>query len=460
MENDIEKNGLKRQLGLFPITNIVVANMIGTGIFTTSGLLMGGLKIPLLLIALWVIGGIIALCGALSYGEVGAAIPKAGGEYIFLCRLYHPMFGFLSGWVSLFAGFSAPIAAAAIGVMEYINRAFPSLLNPGLFQTSWEPQFWRKACAILVILIFTMIHARGLKTGARVQNFLTVMKVFLIAGLIAAGFLLGRGNPENFKLGGDFNFDFNGWKVIGLSLMWIMFSYSGWNAAAYIGSEVKNPSKNIPRSLFLGTGIVVLLYFMMNLFYVFALSPSEMSGVISIGGLAAGKLFGSSLGNVFSLLIAFALFSSLSAYIILGPRVYYAMSRDGTFFRFASKVHPKYNVPSQSIWLQGGLAGLMVLFGTFDQIITYMGFSLGVFPLMVVFGVFKIRRSGEGSYRLPGYPVVPIFYLLAGTAILFLGFLERPLESTIAVFMLLTGIPLFFLFRKSTKNNPAHTLVR
>jgi len=448
LKDNKTENELERKLRLFPLTNIVIANMIGAGIFTTSGLLMEDLRNPLLMILLWIGGGIIALCGALCYGELGAAIPRAGGEYVFLSRLFHPVFGFLSGWVSLFAGFSAPIAASAIGFTEYLTRAFPGLLSLGHFEGSFEATVLKKFYSILVIIIFIFIHVRGIEFGSKVQNFLTLLKVGLIVGLILFGFSLGKGSLAHFSQGGDFSFDFGGWKTIGLSLIWIMFAYSGWNASAYIGSEIKNPIKNLPRSLILGTGIVVFLYFCLNLFYVYAVPPKDMGGVISIGSLAAGNLFGKSFENLISILISFALFSSLSAFIILGPRVYYSMAKDRYFFRFASEIHSKYGVPSKSIMLQGAIAIVMLLFGTFDQILTYMGFSLGIFPILAVIGVFKLRRLNKSTYKLPGFPLVPIIYILAGASIMFLTFFERPVESSIAILMVMAGIPVYLIFKK------------
>jgi APA family basic amino acid/polyamine antiporter len=422
--------------------------MIGAGIFTMSGLLMGDLRNPLLMIILWIVGGIIALCGALSYGELGAAIPRAGGEYAFLSRLFHPVLGFLSGWVSFFVGFSAPIAASAIGFTEYLTRAFPGLLSVGVFEGSLEATVLKKFYAILVIVIFTSIHVRGIVIGTKVQNFLTILKVVLIVGLIFVGFSFGKGTLDHFSQGGKFSFDFGGWKTIGLSLMWIMFAYSGWNASAYIGSEIKNPAKNLPRSLILGTGIVIFLYFCLNLLYIYAIPPEDMGGVISIGGLAVGNLFGKSPERVLSILISFALFSSLSAFLILGPRVYYSMAKDRYFFKFASEVHKKFHVPSKSIILQGAIACVMVLFGTFDQLLTYMGFSLGIFPILAVIGVFKLRRSNMSIYKLPGFPIAPIIYILAGITILVLAFFERPVESSIAILTVLVGIPMYIFFKK------------
>ena len=439
---------LQRKLGLFPVTNIVIANMIGAGIFTTSGLLMAGLNNPVLMISLWVVGGIIALFGALSYGELGAAMPGAGGEYLFLSRLYHPVFGFLSGWVSFVVGFSAPIAASAIGFSEYLMRAVPALPEWLSVAGIMGERAAGKIISISVILIFTFIHYRGLKTGARVQNVLTLLKVVLIVVLIVAGLFSGNGDMEHFSRGNNINQGFAGWKTIGLSLMWIMFAYSGWNASTYIGGEIKNPSKILPRSLIYGTGIVMLLYLALNFIYVYAINPDEMKGVISIGGLAMGKLFGKSAEVMFSLLIGFALFSSLSAFIIIGPRVYYSMARDGLFFRSVAKIHPRFQVPSNSILLQCVIAVILVLSGSFEQILTYMGFALGIFPVMTVIGVWILRKNNPGALRLKGFPVTQIVYVATGIMILILSFLERPAESSIALLTVAAGVPAYLIFRR------------
>ncbi len=446
MENITGKNVLHK-IGPFSASNIVIANMVGAGIFTTSGLIMSGIGNPWFLIILWVTGGIIALCGALSYAELGAAMPQAGGDYIFLSRLYSPLFGFLSGWVSFVAGFSAPIAASAIGFSEYLFRAFPELAqvgNHGLF----PGVHLDKILAIALILLFTLIHLHGLKFGSKIQNWLTIMKVLLLVVLIVAGLSFGKGNFTHLSQGTPANFNFSTIKTFGLSLMWVMFAYSGWNASTYIGSEIKNPERNIPRSLLFGTGIVMILYVLLNLVFVYATPPEEMKGVISIGGLTVKNLFGSSMDFVFSLLIAFALFSSLSAFIILGPRIYYSMARDGYFFKFAANVHPKYKVPSAAIIVQAVMAIIIVLSGTFDQILTYMGFSLGIFPVLAVAGVFKLRAEGNNKRIIKVFPVHLILYLFFGVMILLLSYLERPVESSIALATAVAGIPFFYYFKK------------
>jgi len=444
---------LQRKLGLFPATNIVIANMIGAGIFTTSGLLMKGLNDPELMIALWAVGGIIALCGALSYGELGAAMPGAGGEYLFLSKLYHPIFGFLSGWVSFMVGFSAPIAASALGFSEYFYRAFPGfpawLDNSGIM----GPMLTKKLLAISIIIVFTFIHYRGIKYGARIQNILTLLKILLIVILLAAGFSSGKGDFTNFSEGDGMLSGLKGFKTIGLSLMWIMFAYSGWNASTYIGAEIKNPSKALPGSLIYGTAIVLILYLGINVLYIYSINPGEMKDVISVGGLAMGNLFGKSAEVLFSLLIAFALFSSLSAFIIIGPRVYYSMAKDGLFFSSAARIHRRFQVPSNSILLQCIIAVILVLSGTFEQVLTYMGFALGIFPIITVIGVWRLRKINPHALRLKGFPFTQIIYISTGVLILFLSYLERPLESSIALLTVIIGIPAYYIFKRNSGTN-------
>jgi len=445
-------NGLMRRLGLFTVVAIIVADMVGTGIFTTSGLLMENLRSPVMMIVLWGLGGLIALSGAFCYAELSTAMPYAGGEYLFLSRLFHPLPGFLSGWISFIVGFSAPVAAAAIGMSEYLLEGLPQLAPDAPVWGIAGGIFARKFFAIAIILIFTLLHLQGLKLGARVHNILTVIKLALIVGMIVAGFASGAGNYEHFGQTTPADYSFGGFKNMGLSVMWILFAYTGWNAAAYIGSEVKNPSKNLPRALLLGTVIVVVLYMLLNALFVYSIPPGDMEGVISVGGLAIKNLFGSMSGRIFSLLIAVALFSSVSAMIILGPRIYYAMARQGHFFRFAGKVHPRTGVPYLSVLIQGAMAMIIALAGAFNEILTYMGFALSIFPIMAVLGTFVIRRKGLTSYRAPWHPLFPVFFMLTNVAILILGYAERPVESSIAVGTVLLGIPLYYLFSRTSQN--------
>lgn len=420
--------------------------MIGAGIFTTTGILMNDLLDPYLLIALWVIGGLIAIMGALSYGELGANFPKAGGEYVFLNELFHPILGFLSGWVSFLVGFSAPIAASALGVSEYMFRlsSFPL--------SELQIVYAKKLLAILVILVFTFIHVKGLKQGARIQNVLTLFKVAIIFILIVLGFVFGTGNFDHFnETVQSVNFT-PAYKSIGLSLLWISFAYSGWNASTYIGSEVKNAARNIPLSLWIGTLCVILLYVLLNILFVYAIPPAEMKGVISIGGLAVNALFGLSMDRLFSVFIAFALLSSLSAFIIIGPRIYYSMSKKGHFFKAAAYVN-KNAVPSRSILFQSALAIVYVITGTFEQILTFLGISLSIFPILTVLSIFKLRAQKRSKYKISGYPYTQIVFLALSMYILITSYMYRPKESSLAILVVLIGIPAYYMLLKKEQNN-------
>jgi APA family basic amino acid/polyamine antiporter len=433
---------LPRKLGHFSLTNIVIADMIGAGIFTTSGLLLAQLHDPMLLLILWVVGGVIALCGALSYSELGAKFPRAGGEYVFLSELFSPMAGFLSGWVSFIVGFSAPVAASSLAFSEYLIRTIPEGV------TLDHIMLYKKITAIGVIAIFTLIHYFGLKSGSKVQNILTMLKIVLIMGLVFTGFAFGEGSFQHFRIQLSDATGTAGLKTMGLSLMWIMFAYSGWNAATYVGSEVLNPVRNIPRSLITGTLFVTLIYLLLNILYVYAVPAAEMKDVISIGGLAANNLFNRTMDQFFSLFIAVILLSSISALIIIGPRVYYAMAQSGHFFRMAKKVN-RSSVPGTSIILQSSLAIVFVVSGTFDQIITLLSFSLGIFPILAVLGVIKLRMNKQSIFKIPGYPLYQLVFIFLSLAILVLAYLERPVESSIAILVILVGIPVYYLLKRS-----------
>ncbi len=442
---------LQRQLGLFSVTNIVIANIIGAGIFTTTGYVLGFLGDPVVMLVLWILGGLISLCGALAFGELGAAFPDAGGEYVFISKLFNPLLGFLSGWLSLIVGFSAPIAASAIGFSKYLCWAFPDIQSWLWLHGVISVESFNRILAILVILVFSLIHAKGLAIGAKVQNGLTLIKILLVVGLIVAGFSVGEGSLKNLHVDRSFDFGFENWKAIGLSLMFIMFAYSGWNSATYIGSEIRSPQKVIPRSLLISTLTVIVLYVLLNLFFVYAVPPGEMRNEPEVAGLAAGFAFGKVAEKVISILISFALFSSLSAFIILGPRVYYKMAQDGLFFKSIARIDPRKKVPVNAIFLQAIIAIILVLSGTFEQILTYMGFSLGIFPVLAVAGAIRLRRQGKSVIRLPGYPFVHIIFIVTGVGMLVLTYFERPVESTVALFTALSGIPVYYWFKYKKK---------
>jgi APA family basic amino acid/polyamine antiporter len=428
---------LPRRLGLGTATSVVVANMIGTGIFTTTGLMLAHTESGWLVLLAWLLGGLVAVCGALSYAELATMMPHAGGEYIYLREIYGPLPAFLTGWTSFFVGFSAPVAASAVACVKYLAAA-------GVLQETWLAE---KSTAAGIVLALSAVHYCGLRLGARVQNFLTGLKLVLLFGLIAAGFAFGRGGWDFLGAASSF------WAAghpsqLGVTLLLAMFAYSGWNAAGYIAGEIEQPARNLPRSLLLGTLIVTLIYLLMNLLLFFAALPAQLRGIIPVGEVAAVQLFGPGAATMISTLIALALLSSLSAYVLIGPRVYYAMAKDGLFFRFAARVHPRFQTPGLSILAQAACALVMILTGTFEQLLVYIGFSLGIFPLLAVAGVFVLRRRQprrERPYRVWGYPLVPLFFLFVMVAVLIVGFVNSTKPSLIALATVAAGVPAYWL---------------
>lgn len=447
VKQDITKDkGLVRKLGPVSATAIVVANMIGAGIFTTSGIMAAELPSAGWVIFCWIFGGAIALSGALCYAELATRMPQAGGEYIYLKTLYHPALGFLTGWTSFFVGFSVPIAASALGFSEYTFAGLASRM-PDIDPSALL--IYKKLIAGLIITVFTVIHYLGLKVGSIVQNILTAVKIFIVLGLASIGLALGGGDWSYLSSGVSQPLSL--WSL-GTAMMLVGFSYSGWNASAYIAGELRKPRKTLPISLLAGTGIVIFIFLMVNVFIFQSAQYSELQNTIAVVKTAAVGSFGNWIGENLSFLIAVGLLSSLSAFIILGPRVYYAMAQDRLFFPFAAKVHKRYLVPAASIVIQGTIAVVMVVIGSFEQLLIYIGFALGIFPWLAVIGVFKARKykiGEETAFKVWGYPIVPIFFLLCSLVLMIFNYINRPLESTAAVVTVLAGIPCYYLWVRS-----------
>lgn len=450
MEYSDQRIHVLRKVGTFTATSIVVANMIGTGIFTTTGIMASHLPSSGWIIFCWLFGGIIALSGAICYMELSTRMPEEGGEYLYLKKLYHPLFGFLTGWTSLLVGFSAPIAASALSFSEYMFAGLEIQPTTGDLT---DLIFYKKITAIVIIIVFTLIHYLGVKIGAGTQNVLTALKILIIVGLAGMGinFDVDSFTKLSFNLS-DFN---NGIMGMGVAMMLVMFSYSGWNASAYIAGELKNPHKSLPRSLILGSLIVIVLYLLLNLFIINAVEIEKMKGVIAIVQLASINIYGPWIGDILALLIGIALLSSLSAFILIGPRVYYAMARDRLFFNFASKVHPRHRVPGRSIMIQGVIAISMVIIGTFEQLIIYISFALSIFTWLAVFGIFLARKNDIGAKRVVrvwGYPFTPGFFLLATLLLMIITYITQPMESTAAIITVSCGIPFYFIWLRVTKS--------
>jgi APA family basic amino acid/polyamine antiporter len=440
-------SSLRRELNFTSATAIVVANMIGTGIFTTTGFLAGDLGRPSLVLAIWLVGAVVALAGCLCYAELGVNFPRSGGDYVYLREAWGPAWGFLSGWVSFFAGFSAPIAAAALAFSEYLAYFFPSLGVTSAAQGSPAFFHWLHAgngqlLAIGIVAVFAAINILGLRLAANLQNVLTALKLGVLGTFLALAFTIGKGALGHFhevtartsshSLGAQF----------AVSLIFVMFAYSGWNAATYVAEEIKAPERTLPAALVAGTLLVGILYIVLNAAFIYALPLASLKGVVRVGGAAAGALFGARGGGVFSAIMAVGLLSCVSAMVIVGPRVYYAMAQDGCFFRGAARVHPRRQTPVQAILYQSVATALMILTGTFEGLIYYIGFALILVAALAAAGMLRLRRRSEWK-RLSAvnwaYPLIPGLFILASAWMLCYTAALRPKESLLGLLTIAAG---------------------
>ncbi len=446
--------GLLRQLGFFSATALVISNMIGTGIFATTGYMAGDLGSPGLILTCWAVGALFALAGALSYSELGINFPSSGGEYVYLTHAFGPEWGFMTGWVSFFAGFSAPIAAAALVFSDYLGHFFPSLrLENATFVLGHGALSLRlghgQFLACCLIAGFTILNCFGLGRTAKVQNVLTSSKVMVLIGFLVLGFAFGTGDWGHFaepavrtsRVGIPAQFF--------VSLLWVMVGYSGWNAATYVAEEIRRPERTLPLALAAGSGVVAALYLGLNLIYIYSTPLEAMKGQTAIGDLAAGNLFGPRVGGIFAGLMALCIVSTVSAEVTIGPRVYYAMAKNKAFFNGAAKVHPRWHTPVFAILSQGLCAMIMTL-TSFPQLFVYIAMSLTLFTTLSVAALMKFRRSQSGWQKLRAvsfaYPLIPVSYLLVGAAMMAYGIKQQPVAS-VAAFATVGAGALFYHFR-------------
>lgn len=440
--------GLVRQLSVASATALVVSNMIGVGIFTTTGFLAGDLGQPSLVVGIWFVGAVLALAGALCYSELAVNFPRSGGEYVYLSEAWGPTWGFVNGWVSFFAGFSAPIAAAVLAICAYLAFFFPALstdapaaitiplgvvtIELGVLQIA--------ACAI--VLAFTAVNVIGASQVAALQNGLTVTKLAVIAGFLVLGFTVGQGDWSHFSEplersgGGSLAAQF------AVSLIFVFYGYSGWNAAVYVAEEIRDPERTLPIALVSGTIFVALLYAGLNVLYIYASPLSDMAGVVAVGGKAAAALFGEQAGGVFSAAMAVSLLATVNAMSMIGPRVYYAMARNGAFFHAAGRLHPRWNSPWIAVIAQGLCCCALIVTGTFESLAYYIGFTLFFFSALSVLALFKFRRRPgwkKSRWVSLGYPLIPLLYVSINVWV-FVYFAQlRSLEALWALVTVVAG---------------------
>jgi APA family basic amino acid/polyamine antiporter len=422
----------RSKLGPLSATSLVVGNIIGAGLFTTTGYLAQLLGASWLVVCVWLLGGLIAFFGATAYGELGAMMPRSGGEYVYLSKAFHPAVGFISGWISLLVGFSAPIAVAGFAFGAYVQALMP-VASP-------------KAVGGALIVTLTACHLFDLVWGGRFTTVITAIKVFLIGVFVIGSLLLGDGQWNNLLKGDPVGVP----STIAIALVLVSYSYSGWNVAAYIAGDLNQPTRILHRVLLLGTGIAVCITLAVNTVYIYAVSPQVLAAAgEDIGALAGYALFGEPGRNAMTIIIALALVSSMSAMIMAGPRVYTAMSEDQMFFRVLAKRN-KAGIPWVSVCFQSVLSLVLLFSSTYLVLLTYVGFTLSIVSMFSVSAVFVLRRREPETprpYRALGWPYSGALFLASSGLMVVYMIIERPQTAFSGLLTIFGGFVLYHLWR-------------
>lgn len=419
-------------VGFLTACGIVIANIIGTGVFTSLGFQVSDIQSGFALLMLWIVGGIAALCGALCYGELSATLPRSGGEYHFLSEIYHPALGFMAGFISATVGFAAPVALAAMAFGKYFVGVFdfgsPVLLS---FALVW---------------IVALFHFGNLRRGSAFQNLWTIVKLLLIATLIVAGFLVHPRQPIDFlPHAGDSMSIFGG--AFAVSLVYVMYSYSGWNASSYIISEVKQPERNVPRSLIAGTLVVIAAYVLLNGIFLATTPESEMRGQLEIGLIAGKYIFGDNGGRVVGAIICLGLISSVSSMTWIGPRVTMSMGEDHWLLRFLGRKNA-YGVPANAVIVQLLIVNLLLLTRSFELVVIYVQFALLLCSLLAVVGLFVLRATRPNiprPYRVWFYPMPPLIFAAITVWMMIYLLRSKTTESIAGLLTAMVGFLLYFV---------------
>jgi APA family basic amino acid/polyamine antiporter len=433
---------LRRGFGSSTATFVVVASMVGSGILVSPGYMMAALGSYPAIFGLWLVGGILAICGALCVGELAASLPRAGGEYVYLREAYGPMPAFLSGWTSFFLGFSAPLAVAAHVSALYLLAPF------GIVPDEGGGGYVQLAAALIIVLI-TLPNLLGHRQSAVTQDWSTLLKVALFAGLVVAGFLSGR--AELGRLAGSRPLGEVELETAATQLFYVMFAYSGWDAASFLAGEVRRPETTLPRSLLLGTGIVVLLYLALNLLFACAVPLAEVdaSNAEQVPRIAVEHLFGARASSAFSIGVGLTFLATLNAFVVTGPRIYFAMARDGLFPALAGGLGRRGGVPVGAMIAQSVFAIVILFAADFLSLYKYAAVGLSLFALLNVGAVYVLRWRRPDlprPFRVPGYPVVPALFMASTVFMVVLAFEEWRVPSLYSLASILLGIPVYYLW--------------
>lgn len=428
---------LKRELSLTDATMLVISSIIGVGIFLTPGTVADYLPHPGLFLAAWLAGGLLSLAGALANAELGAMYPHAGGDYVFLREAYHPLAGFLVGWLTFFVIYAGTVATLSVGFAEGLTAFVP--LGP------WH----RLATAVALVIVASWMNYVGVRAGARFNNVTGAIKLVALLALMLAGPLIGHGELRHLHPLASVPAPVS-LKSFGLALSPVLFTYLGWNASVYVASEVRDPSRNIPRSLFRGLAICTGLYIGLNAVYLYALPMEALRGEVRVGETAARALFGPVGGAVTAVLVLASVLGCLNATILVGPRIAYAMALDGRFFPGAQRIHESYRTPHIAITAQALTSiALIVVLGSFPGVLDYTTFAIVLATMADTTALYALRirqPARPRPYRAWGYPLVPALYLAANGGIAAAMLWGRPKECVIALSMAAAGLPFYLFF--------------
>ena len=438
-----------QKIGWFTASCVLVSNIIGGGIFTTTGFMARDLGDPKLILLLWFVGAIFALGGAMVYGELGAALPHAGGDYVYLREAYGPLVAFLNGWTTFTIGFGAAVAASAISFSSYALRVVPIE----------DQQGWlAKGLSLSLLWIATLMHCRGVGTGGRMQMLLTTTKVVAIGGLILGGLLTVAGHGDALLARPTVLQPTLGASAIALVI--VTYCYLGWNVAGYIAGDIVDPQRTLPRIMIGGTAFVAVLYLMLNIVYLSALSIAELARepIVPVAEKAAAALWGPQSGRLVAAVLCLSIAGAVSAMTWAGPRVYWAMARDGMISPWLARLHPRNAVPARAIVFQSLWASLLILSGNFEQLLVYSGLVLSLFMALTLSTIFRLRRTSVldiHQYRAPFYPFLPAALVTGAFTLVIYSLVQRPAESLYGAATVLSGIPLYYFWRRR-HNLPQH----
>jgi APA family basic amino acid/polyamine antiporter len=448
---------LLRGLSLFDSTMIISGSMIGSGIFIVSAEMARNLHNPLLLLAVWAAVGLMTVLAALSYGELAAAMPRAGGQYVYLREAYSPMFGFLYGWTLFTIIQTGSIAAIAVAFAKFLGTFVSWVANDNVLFTlplGFTDVIFntQSLIAIAVILFLTWVNTQGLKAGAIVQNVFTVCKIGSLIALIVVGITLGK-SDISAEHSQPIQWDFNLFGLFLVSMVGGLFSADSWNNITFTAGEVKNPKRNLPLSLALGTSLVLTLYFLANLSYVRVLTIDQIAHAPDdlVGAYTFQVLFGNWGTKAISAAIMISAFGCINGLVLSGARVYYAMAKDELFFKRAAQVEPKHHTPRFSLWIQAFWACLLTLSGSYNQLLAYVIFAALLFYVLTMTGIFVLRKRQpnlERPYKAFGYPVLTAIYILIAICIMIALLIYKPDFSLRGLLIVLIGVPVYFFWHK------------